>query len=1223
MTLQPEQEDRIRRYLLGGATPDETAQVESDLLRGDESVERLLLIEDELIADYARGALTERESALLKKNFFITPERRERLIIAREMVKEASAYSGEPAPNEMNQEMSEERAENQSWEARRVKEPRRERATRMLEWVSALLRPDWKIAIYTALAITMGFGIWSWHGESDIEKGLIALNQAYSDQRPLEARITGFSYAPPAASARRGKVETLKVNQIALDRAKTFILGQSADDSDPAVLHALGQYYLTQKEFDTAVDQFGKALNSGDDSARLRSDLGAALLGRIERDRAAETGRSNKDVNDCLTHLNKALQLDPAMPEALFNRAVLYQSEQLHREARADWEDYLRLDPNSRWSKEAETTLGELEQELREASQRNERLYQNFSDTLQARQDKRALQALSLSYSFNGNYVVEQTIDRFLSAKLAGRESEAAEKLKAVSYAGKLAWENAGDRFIADLSRFYGAARLNQLTLSKRARELMAEANGFYRKAENDCAVELYEQARQLFARAGNSGEALFAEAWIGHCHHQRSDTERNLQIFTKLVPVCAERKYRWMQANALCGLANAHNSLGQFSQAIADCRRCGEIAGDLGDQIGVMRSSYMLGFFYYQLGKHDENLRISERGRHIADEISAEIRYAITFYNLPAWSLSELGLHEAAFAFQREAVKMAEESKSSRLRAYAYIYQGLLFARHRKFSEATASVQQGIAIGRELKNDATGQDITNIGRLHLGHIYREAENYPEAMAAFNQVIEFYRHGRKQAYFYGATKGRLLTLIAQGDDAGARVELERTLGLYEDYRKSIQEESNRNSFFDQEQGIYDVAIDFAKTRLNNPRQAFAYAELSRARSLRDAITRGWEMTAGPEYPDLRIKAGAAPRGIDQIQQQIPDNVQLLEYAALKDKLVIWLISKTGVEDRVVSISLAELKERVNQYLTLVNQPPGKTDQQWREKAMELYDILIRPIEPLLDGRKQICVIPDKILTRLPFGALVARSSGRLLVENHLLSYASSSNVFLDSTERGRLKSSVASERLLAVGNPRFDRRAFPSLDNLSSAKTEAISIADSYASSSTLVEEKATKSAVLRGIERADVAHLALHYTPDPWSPMLSRMPLASAPGVESNSVLQMYELYRLKELRPRLVVLSACQTRGEEYLGGEGALGITRPFEAAGIPLVVASLWSVDTDATSDLMISFHRERKRSGRPTAEALRAAQLELINRAGNYRHPYYWAAFILVGGYSDY
>ena len=90
MALLREQEDQIRRYLLGVATPGEAERVETDLLRGGENVERLLLIEDELIADYALDALSEHERNLLETDFFSTPERREKLTIAHEMVKIAN-----------------------------------------------------------------------------------------------------------------------------------------------------------------------------------------------------------------------------------------------------------------------------------------------------------------------------------------------------------------------------------------------------------------------------------------------------------------------------------------------------------------------------------------------------------------------------------------------------------------------------------------------------------------------------------------------------------------------------------------------------------------------------------------------------------------------------------------------------------------------------------------------------------------------------------------------------------------------------------------------------------------------------------------------------------------------------------------------------------------------------------------------------------------------------
>ena len=133
-------------------------------------------------------------------------------------------------------------------------------------------------------------------------------------------------------------------------------------------------------------------------------------------------------------------------------------------------------------------------------------------------------------------------------------------------------------------------------------------------------------------------------------------------------------------------------------------------------------------------------------------------------------------------------------------------------------------------------------------------------------------------------------------------------------------------------------------------------------------------------------------------------------------------------------------------------------------------------------------------------------------------------------------------------------------------------------------------------------------------------------MPLAASQGDTQAGALRLDELYQLSSLpslRLRLVVLAACQTRNEDVYAGEGAIGITRPFEAAGVPLIVASLWLVDDKAAADLMIAFHRARKRTGGATVAALREAQLTLSQGGDVYSHPYYWAAFVVLGGYSAY
>src|SRR5262249_9439058 len=150
------------------------------------------------------------------------------------------------------------------------------------------------------------------------------------------------------------------------------------------------------------------------------------------------------------------------------------------------------------------------------------------------------------------------------------------------------------------------------------------------------------------------------------------------------------------------------------------------------------------------------------------------------------------------------------------------------------------------------------------------------------------------------------------------------------------------------------------------------------------------------------------------------------------------------------------------------------------------------------VAPLVEPNKQICVVPDKILNRLPYGALVSRATGRYLIEDYLPTYAPSASLFVLCAEEANRKSIQSPERLLSVGNPSFDRRAFPDLEDLPAAARESEEIARFYPSHLLLVGPDAKKKVVLREMERAEVIHLATHYDPNPTSPLFSRLALAA-----------------------------------------------------------------------------------------------------------------------------
>jgi CHAT domain-containing protein len=157
-----------------------------------------------------------------------------------------------------------------------------------------------------------------------------------------------------------------------------------------------------------------------------------------------------------------------------------------------------------------------------------------------------------------------------------------------------------------------------------------------------------------------------------------------------------------------------------------------------------------------------------------------------------------------------------------------------------------------------------------------------------------------------------------------------------------------------------------------------------------------------------------------------------------------------------------------------------------------------------------------------------------------------------------------------------------------------------------------------------RGLAMSDelshyrVVHFAAHGLLNDKHPELSGIVLSllDRQGKEQDGFLTLADVFRMN-LTADLVVLSACGTALGREVRGEGLIGLTRGFMYAGAARVVASLWNVDDAATADLMAHFYKRLLKDGQRPAEALRWAQAEMREQK-RWRHPYYWAAFVLQG-----
>jgi len=264
--------------------------------------------------------------------------------------------------------------------------------------------------------------------------------------------------------------------------------------------------------------------------------------------------------------------------------------------------------------------------------------------------------------------------------------------------------------------------------------------------------------------------------------------------------------------------------------------------------------------------------------------------------------------------------------------------------------------------------------------------------------------------------------------------------------------------------------------------------------------------------------------------------------------------------------------------------------------------------LIAPAKADLAGKHSLIIVPSGDLWHLPFQALQTEA-GHYLIENATISYAPSLSVL----RAGMQFRSVPAEQgtLLAMGDPQ---------NNLPEATHEIRTLGTLYgaARSRTFTGHEASVENFRKNAPAFDIVHLATHGVFDDHDPMYSHLLLATNAVTGSKSTNGQLDAAEISDmhLNARLVVLSACETADGKVQDGEGLIGLSWAFLAAGSHAAVASQWRVEATSTTTLMIAFHRGLQQH-LSTAGALRNAELK-VSRNPRYQHPFYWAGFVLLG-----
>lgn len=274
------------------------------------------------------------------------------------------------------------------------------------------------------------------------------------------------------------------------------------------------------------------------------------------------------------------------------------------------------------------------------------------------------------------------------------------------------------------------------------------------------------------------------------------------------------------------------------------------------------------------------------------------------------------------------------------------------------------------------------------------------------------------------------------------------------------------------------------------------------------------------------------------------------------------------------------------------------------------KLQEMYDLILRPEAADLAASQvdTLVFVLDGVLRNIPMAAL--HDGQQFLVEKYSIALTPGLQLLAPR--------SLKQERLGAlVGGLSEARSGFSALPNV---KKEVEKI-QSGLPSQVLFNENFTNSTFQNKISAVSypIVHLATH---GQFSSQADDTYILTWDGKikvnELSGVLKTVEISRDNALE--LLVLSACETAAGD---NRSALGLAGIAVRSGARSTVATLWRVDDEATATLMSQFYDQlvqANRTGITKAEALRRAQLAILEKP-EYKSPYYWAAYVLLGNWT--
>lgn len=765
-----------------------------------------------------------------------------------------------------------------------------------------------------------------------------------------------------------------------------------------------------------------------------------------------------------------------------------------------------------------------------------------------------------------------------------------------------------------------------------------------------------YEQAGECFRKSLALKEAAGDRPGIsvtlhnlGIVYQLKGDYARAVGHFQQSLKLSEALGLKAGIARTLLSIGIVHRSQGNYEQALAYYGKSLALSEELGDKAGVALALNNLGEVHQSQHNYEQALAYHQRSLKLSEAAGNKYGVSLTLGNL-GFIQQARGDYEQALDYYRKSLALSEAAGYNNGAALTLNNLGGLYHRQGHPAQALEFAARASALARQIGSldilwdsqltaakayDALGRP--GPARQALTDSIETVETMRAQVAGAEQDSQRFFENKLSPYLALAEllirRNEVSKALTYAERAKARVLLDVLRGGRVGITKALtaQEQEQERQLTGRLVSLNNqLHREGLRAQPDPGRLADLKARLHTARLDYEAM----QTCLYASHPELKVKRGEAPPlKSEEAATLLPDaRSALLEYMVTEEKTYLFVLTRSGdgpqtkalVQVFPLNVRAKELAERAASFR---RQLAGH-DLLYKKTAVELYELLLGPARSLLKGKRLLTIVPDGMLWELPFQVLQP-APGRHLIEDSAIAYAPSLTVLREMKKaRGKAPDSPTGPMsLLAVGNPLLGTQAVERLKAqqmdgelvpLPEAEEQVRELRRLYgAGQSTIyVGPDAREERFKADAGNYRILHLATHGIFDDASPMYSQVVLANEEGdAREDGFLEAWEIMNL-DLRAELVVLSACETARGRVGAGEGLIGLSWALFVAGSPSTVVSQWKVDAASTTVLMLEFHRSL-RAGKSKAVALQQATLKTL-RDRRYRHPFYWAPFVLIG-----